>query len=472
MSRRTFLLLFLGMASLLPYLAALGLGDLRKHTLGFEVAYFGAFALYLAACALVLRTQHVSRFTLAAIFAFAFIFRLVLLPTQPTLSDDMFRYVWDGRVQAHGLSPYQYPPKAPELFELRRPVTQAYWKFINRKEAVTVYPPGAQLAFAGLWRVAGDSVTGYKLAFVLAELLGAVWLMKLLKLFDQPPARVLIYLWSPLLIFEVAHAGHVDGLMLPLLIGAFWARVTGRPGLLGVLLGAATAVKFFPALLLPALLPLSWRHLRPALRTGLAFALTLALLYLPYLVIGPGVIGFLPKYFDENFNLGLARAAFDLADLFGWPRALTANAVTFGGLAAMGVYFIARPLALDDGKGALLRCVWLIGWFTLTTQNLFPWYLLWLAPLSALFVQPGKLLGFRLAPLTAWLIFSGTIALAYVFFVQWRVVPWAQAAEYWPLFGLLLLSALHRFRPPRFAQAHSPLPAGDGPGMRESRGAT
>jgi len=175
------------------------------------------------------------------------------------------------------------------------------------------------------------------------------------------------------------------------------------------------------------------------------FGILLALGYGPYLLWGGGVIGFLPKYFNENFNLGLARALFDLAGRYHLPGATLANAVTFGGLAVLGVAFILRPAA--NGRAALLRCVWLMGWFTLFTQNLFAWYLLWLLPLITLFVEPGKLLGFKLAPLSAWLIFSGTIALSYIFFVKWRVVPWAQAAEYWPLLGLLLISGGARWRP-------------------------
>jgi hypothetical protein len=438
-------------------LATRGLGDLRKHTLAFEVTYFAAFALYLAACALVLQKEDsredakpakFSFLPFSVLCAFAVIFRLILLPTKPTLSDDMFRYVWDGRVQAEGYSPYQFPPNAPELAHLRKVGTELYrdvWRSINRKEFITVYPPGAQLAFAGLWRVVGDSVTGFKWAFVLAELLGAAALWQLLKHFHQPPERLLIYLWSPLLIFEVAHAGHVDALMLPLLIGAVWARVKERPIWLGVLLASATLVKFFPALLLPALVmwPCQWRNWRawrPAALTLLAFALIFSLAYLPYVVWGAGVIGFLPLYFNENFNLGLARLVFDMADALGWQRAWLANLITFGGLLILGGWCVFRPTA--DGRAALQRCVWLIGWFTLTTQNLFPWYLLWLLPLLAILLEPGKFLGFQLSGATAWLVFTGTVMLAYVFFVQWRVVPWAQAAEFWPLYILLLIPVL------------------------------
>lgn len=445
-------------------MAARGLGDLRKHTLEFEITYFAAFALYLAACALVLRKKldreaaqpaKFSFLSLSILCVFAVSFRLILLPTKPTLSDDVFRYVWDGRVQAEGYSPYQFPPNAPELAYLRKVGTELYrevWRPINRKEFITVYPPGAQLAFAGLWRVVGDSVTGFKWALVLAELLGAAALWQLLKHFHQPPERLLIYLWSPLLIFEVAHAGHVDALMLPLLIGAVWARMKERYVWLGILLAGATLIKFFPALLLPALIPWPPRWQRrlwqPAFQMLAAFTLTCALAYAPYVLWGAGVIGFLPLYFNENFNLGLARQIFELADALGWQRAWLANMVTFGGLVVMSLVFMLKPPGNEGnfGKKVLVRCVWLIGWFTLTTQNLFPWYVLWLLPLIVILLEPGRFLGFRLSGATAWLVFTGTVMLAYVFFVQWRVVPWAQAAEFWPLYILLLIPALAQVR--------------------------
>ena len=394
------LLVVLGLAQLLAYLAARGLVDLRQQTIGFEVAYTAAFVLYLAAVALVLRwgpQPANTRLALAVIVLFALLPRLILLPTRPTLSDDMYRYVWDGRVQAHGLNPYRYAPSASEVSELRLG-DHTVWRYINRKDAVTVYPPGAQLAFAAVWRMVGDSVTGYKSVFVLAELAGAALLLGLLRSLGQPLVRSLLYLWSPLLVFEVAHAGHVDGLMLPLLILAFWARLKERPWLLGAALGAATLVKLFPALLLPALLPLAahgaWQvRLRPAAQMLAAMAVTLFMGYLPYLLQTGPAIGYLPQYFFENFNMGLAKALFEVAPYLGWSGANLANAVTFGGLAVWGGLFVLRPAA--DGLTALRRCVWLIAWFTLFTQNLFPWYLLWLLPLLNGLGGAGPLAGLQ-----------------------------------------------------------------------------
>ena len=445
MRRINFLLILLGWTLLLTYVAAYAQADLRKRTIEFEIAFCAAFILYLIAVALVLRpTDRPSRATLALIFAFAILFRLVLLPTRPALSDDMFRYVWDGRVQAAGLSPYRYAPDAQELIDLRNE-TPTVWRSINRPKVVTVYPPGAEMAYASIWRVVGSSVTGFKIAFVIAELIGALLLMKLLRVFNQPIERVLIYLWSPLLIYEVAHAGHVDALMLPLLIGAFWARATKRSSWLGMLLGAATLIKLFPILLLPALLPLPLRpwsitKLRLALIALIGFAGISGVAYLIYAVQGASPLGFLPQYFTENFNMGLAHGLVQLSKSLGLPQSTLANLVTFGGLAILSIGFVLRPAI--SAKDALMRCVWIIGWFTLTTQNLFAWYLLWLLPLIALFVQPGKFLGLKFSAMSAWLIFTGLVGLSYLFFVQWKPYPWVQTLEFVPLYLMLIGSGV------------------------------
>jgi hypothetical protein len=129
-----------------------------------------------------------------------------------------------------------------------------------------------------------------------------------------------------------------------------------------------------------------------------------------------------------------------LAPSIGQTGTRLANIVTFGGLVLLSGWFVLRPA--PDARAALGRCVWLIGWFTLFTQNLFPWYLLWLLPLIVVFLEPGRVLGFRLVSSTAWLIFSGTTALAYMFFIVWRVVVWAQVVEFTPLYLLLVLAAL------------------------------
>lgn len=474
-----FWLTLIGLSSLLVYWKAYALEDLRRQTADFVIIFFLLFVLYLAAAALILRHEpkRVSAATWIVIMLFAVAPRLLLLPMKPTLSDDMFRYVWDGRVQNNGLSPYQYPPDAAEVAQFHTDDTTV-WPHINRKPYVTIYPPGAQIAYAIIWRIVGDSITGFKAVFVLAELVGAWLLARLLQALDQPPQRVLIYLWSPLLIFEVAHAGHVDGLMLPFLVLALWARIKEYYWLLGLALGLAVLVKLMPLLLLPVLLPpvkmriqgegaavqgkeakkirgiygkvssgfdafrrwVTQQNLRQILYVAVGLCGVVILAYLPYVLSEGSPIGFLPHYFSENFNMGFARIVFAVADKYGRSGSTLINLITFGGLVCLSLIFIFKPA--PDNAPIFTRCVWLIGWFTLFTQNLFPWYLLWLLPLLTCLVQPGKFLGFKLAPTTAWLFFSGLIMLSYLFFIHWRIVLWAQIAEFVPLYALLLAGGL------------------------------
>ena len=261
------LLVILGSLSLASYLWAQSLQDLRQQTIKFEVAFFSAFFLYFLAVLIVLHSRFKStRLTLGLILFFAVLLRLPLLTMKPTLSDDMFRYVWDGRVQADGISPYRYPTNSPEVAHLRRGDSDI-WPNMNRKSDVTIYPPAAQASFLGIWHLVGDSARGFKGVFVLAELLAVIPLLLLLRRFELPVERSLIYLWSPLLIYEVAHAGHLDALLLPILLLALWARVHERPWLLGISLGLAALIKLLPIILLPALLPLSRTNRKDAFKT-------------------------------------------------------------------------------------------------------------------------------------------------------------------------------------------------------------
>jgi alpha-1,6-mannosyltransferase len=432
------LLFGLGLLALIPYIAAYRLADLRRSTVGFEIIFFAAFALYAAVTILVLRTETLSNRALAAGFVLAAIMQGFLIATPPTLSDDMYRYVWDGRVQARGISPYRYPPDAPELRDLR---DQAVWQSVNRKSAVTVYPPAAEMAYAALWRIWPDNVRWFQAAMAVGGLAAGALLVGLLRAAALSPARVLIYLWSPLLAFETAHSAHVDGLVLPLLVAVWWARLRERDGLVGILLGLATAVKIYPVILLPAL----WRpgHPRGRWRLPLAFLLTLTACYLPYVATsGTEVLGYLPHYFGERFNMGLAGLLVPIFTGLGADPSLAMFILTFITLAALGVWMVLRPA--PDALTAVRRCVWLIGAFTLLAQDLFAWYMLWLLPLVALFLQPGRILGLRADAWSGWWLFCGLVALSYTFFIAWRPLPAAGWAQFLPLYALLLVDRLRR----------------------------
>ena len=430
----------LGLALVIPYVFAAWLQDLRSHTKEFLLIYSIAFLLYVGVSVLALNSEPVLRRVLGLIFVLAIIFQGLLIFTRPTRSDDMYRYIWDGRVQAHGISPYQYSPNAPELAFLR---DSEIYPSINRKSAVTIYPPAAEAAFALIWRVWPDNVRWFQIASAAGGLLAGVLLVGLLKDLGRSPSRLVIYLWSPLLAFESAHAAHLDGMVLPFLVGAWWARARNRDGLVGFLLGVATAMKLYPLLLLPVL----WRARHPhgRWRMPLAFGVTVGLCYLPYtLVSGRQVLGFLPKYFRETFNTSPLVANLD--QFLAWLGLDTFNnllVLTLLILIIIYCWMIIKPAA--DAETALRRCIWPIGVFTLLSANLFSWYMLWLLPLIAIFVSPskrqfGRLQLLRVDAWTGWWLFCGLVGLSYTFFIQWKPVRSAIWVQYLPLYAFLFIS--------------------------------
>ncbi|HKI54947.1 MAG TPA: hypothetical protein VJ987_12545 [Anaerolineales bacterium] len=114
LSARKWIPALAGILFITPYVIAFAPDDLREHTVAFEYVFFGTFIIYAIACFYALNLKDENPRFLYWTFGLAALTFAILTLTRPTLSDDMYRYVWDGRVQAQGISPYRYPPNAPE----------------------------------------------------------------------------------------------------------------------------------------------------------------------------------------------------------------------------------------------------------------------------------------------------------------------------------------------------------------------
>ncbi len=336
-----------------------------------------AAAVYLAAVALVLR-QTLPRRTLWLVLGVAAVMRAMVLPAYPFLSSDMFRYVWDGRVQNAGISPYRYIPDDPALAGLR---DTAIAPHVNRHEyAVTIYPPMAELVFRAVAAVS-DTTIAMKSAMVGFEALAAGCLVALLRRAGLPDARLLIYAWNPLIVWCFAGNGHVDAISIGLIALALLARAHHRDGWAGAVLGAATLVKFLPAVLAPAL----WR------RGSAAFAAccvgVIVGLYALYAGVGWKVLGYLPSYGGEEgirggggfwLLAGLAHVA--TLPAFAGPIYLALAALLLLALAvriAFGTCWSADPsieiAQICKACGILAACT------LVALCPHYPWYFVWLA---------------------------------------------------------------------------------------------
>jgi len=250
----------------------------------------------------------------------------------------------------------------------------------------------------------------------LSGLSAGVVLLFLLRALGKSEALVLAFLWSPALIVETSHSAHVEGLVLPAVVLAWLACARGRSGWTGAALGAATALKLYPALLAPAL----WREgedpPRPRaswLRLPAAFLASVTAAYLPYLHDGRNLLGYLPSYFGERSDTALSRAIAGIMARAGVdPRAFSTG-ILAAGLAAVSLALLVRPAR--DPENAIARCIWPISALALLSQNVQPWYLLWALPLATIFLRSGPL-GLRLDVWTCALLASNLACLSYAIF--------------------------------------------------------
>ncbi|MGA3403006.1 MAG: glycosyltransferase 87 family protein [Acetobacteraceae bacterium] len=338
--------------------------------------------LWLAAIPLVRRAT-LPRHTLWIVLTAAVAMRALTLAAPPLLSSDIYRYVWDGRVQLAGINPYRYLPDAPELSFLR---DAAVFPHINRADyAPTIYPPAAEALFA-LAAVVAPGLYGMKAVMTAFDALAIVALLRLLRLAGRESGEVLIYAWLPLPVWEFVGNGHIDAAAAGLLALALWLAAYGRPARTGAALAAAALTKFLPAVVLPVFWrPRDWRLL-------VAFVLSVGAFYAPYVAIGPRVLGYLGGYVTEE-KIGHGGGIFLLqvldrvVPLPPWAAAAYAAIVlvVLAGLAARFVFTTVLPTApgaravLQARQAAILGAVLLVA-----LSPHYPWYLGWLAPLACL----------------------------------------------------------------------------------------
>jgi hypothetical protein len=351
---------------------------LKAHT-SFDIFWFvrlalGQSALYLITAWAITRARATSHSTLVIVIVFAALFRLSILYTPPFLSDDIYRYIWDGRVQAASVNPFKYVPADEHLTSLR---DEAIYPKINRRDfARTIYPPLAQSIFWGTTR-ASESVTWMKTTMVCFEALTILALMGLLHSFRLPLQRVLVYAWHPLIVWEFAGSGHVDAVAVAFVFIALLARRRHLETATGIALGCAVLVKLFPVVLFPALYR-RWGWRMPA-----AFALTIVIAYLPYLSIGwRGALGYLPGYAqEEGFQSGSRFFLLNVARrLFGEANVPSMAYIIFAGLvlSALAAWCLFWPE--DSESSYLKRTFVLASAFILLLSPRYEWYFAMLIP--------------------------------------------------------------------------------------------
>lgn len=414
--------------------------DLVRHAAWFLVS-FGFYLL--AVMAVLAREQRRTESPgwagdLVLVLGVAVLLRVGLLATTPSLSDDVFRYVWDGKLLNAGLDPYRYPPVAPELESLRDDL----WEGINHKSMATPYPPMAEALFALAYRLAPDSLKAMQVMAVAFDLGVVLLLIPMLARFGVDRRRVLVYAWNPLVLLRFAHSAHYDAAMVLPLLGALYLVALGRKALSGALLGVSVLVKLVPVILAPLFLPL-WGV------SGLvAMGLVTATGLLPWLGAGTAAGGILAEAADARFNDSFGYLLVRLLDRM-VPDSESAARVVAGGLLLLSGTLLLGLLWKHgaDWKRLLVDTYVLLGLFLLLNPVVEPWYLTWIVPFLSFTLASGRNALPRLQPSLGWLLLSGSVTLTdltYLPRVGSSLWVWVRALEYLPLFALLCLGVWRR----------------------------
>lgn len=376
------------------------------------------------------------------ILGVALLLRALVLPLPPALSDDVLRYLWDGKVVAAGFDPYTLAPDSEALESLR----DADWEALPHKDVPTVYPPVAQVLFSIAARLPGSL---YVLKGVLAclELLGCALLIVIARRRGISLDRVTWYAWNPLVVVETAGMGHVDAIGVTAVIAVVLWLGPGRrrPARSAVMAAVGVLAKIVPLLAVPMWARISGRPLHFLVVAGLVTSVGLLPLTIGTGGVPPGLVRYAVSW---EFNGPLYEPLWRALDWVGAPglvagsldalKALTgrheavnfvyayrypqflAKLVLWGVLAAAMVSSLRRR----EGVSATGR---LFGWMILCSATVYPWYLLWVLPWAALCRQ------------RAWLSLSVLIQLCYLpQLVGGTLVPWYFIAV-WVPFAMLLV---------------------------------
>jgi alpha-1,6-mannosyltransferase len=414
--------------------------------LGLMTFLFGIYALaYMA----IRRTKSGGGGVLSLIFFGALLFRVTLLPAGLVHDDgfagyqealrsdlrgesvsyhqfllfdtDIWRYLWDGHVWAHGLNPYQFPPNHPAVDALadqdnpeltdRRAVWEDIRDNVNHPWLPTVYPPLMQLVFRFSHWLAPGSVLVLKALLAGFDLVAVLFIALTLQRIGKPVEGVLLYAWNPLVIKVIAGSGHADVLVGVLLAACAYFLVREAKFAAALSFGLAVLGKFTPLVLLPFLIKrIGWKW------SGISAAVIVSGC-LPFLHGHAAMFnGFRAFAGTWVFNAGWFAAISFLAKFFSSSPDLVARLVS----ALVYVAVLGWLVKRDDGRpesfaaagGAALALLIVL------SPTVMPWYLVWVLPLAT---SAGAM---------EWIYFSFLVCAAFLVMIRGVEYPWALALEY------------------------------------------
>jgi hypothetical protein len=338
----------------------------------------------------------------AAVAGFGLVARLAWFGPEPVLDSDWLRYLWDGGLAAHGVSPWGVPPAGRDAAALG-PAAEALLGRLNFTTLRTIYPGTAQAAFLLAHGLAPWELAGLRLVMLAGEAGTVVLLAVALRRLGWPVMRAAWWWTCPLLPVVLVGGAHVDALLPPLLLGVLLAALAGRGVAAGVLLGLAAGVKVWPVLLAPLfgrVLP------RAAVVPALAgLGVTCLVVLAPLLATAAAPDAGLAAY-ARGWIAGNAPFAWALALLGAGAEPALRLGLALGGACVAVAVALRRP---GTAEATVARALVVAAAVFYLSPAQFPWYVVWFMPFATLLGCRALLLPAVLLPVY-WL--SGPLRVA------------------------------------------------------------
>lgn len=384
--------------------------DTPSHARIWLFALIGVCAL---ATVFLTRPIRSARRCVAVIWIPAILMRMVLLPVAP--SDDVNRYLWEGKLVAQGLSPYEYTADA----ETWRPHRDDYWSQMNHKDKPTAYPPLTEIIFGAVSSVAYHPIS-FKLLFVAADLFTLAGVLVLLRQRGMALAFAGFYAFNPVVLIAYAAEAHFDSLMAAALVWALVAHTGGRVRWAVALASMATGIKWITLPLIPFF---------ATKRLVQGAAISIVVLFVPALFFWQT----LPELVEGLFQFGATRSfngpIYESLLWLGLPR--FASTVLVGG--CLGGIIVWRWFCRErSGLDGHIR--WILGALIVLSPTVHLWYLAWILPFVCI------------RPTMPWLMFSLTGGGYFFVWINaaeggWILHTWQQWF-FWGPFGLACIYEL------------------------------
>ncbi|WP_228850519.1 putative hexosyltransferase [Aegicerativicinus sediminis] len=407
----------------------------RENTLELLGLYVGLFFLYLY-------FLNCSCHNWKLLIAAGVLFRLVFLFALPNLSQDFYRFIWDGHLVAEGINPFVNTPD--ELVKVGK-VSLPKWRELHQGMGPlsagnhSNYPPINQLLFWISAIIGGSSLLGsvivLRLTIFLAEIGVVVIGTRLLKHFNLSKELILLYFLNPLVVIELSGNLHFEGVMLLAILISLWFLQKGNWKFSALFLAISISVKLIPLMFLP-LYYQYFRNNEQSPTKGLAKFIKFVLLGLFFsaLTFTPFINNNLIENYTNTVALWFNKFEFNASIyyLFREIGFLVSgyNQIAFiGKLLAILVLGIIFALVIfkknETIKSLLLSMVLALGSYLFLSTTVHPWYLITLIGIS-IFTT------FRFP-----IVWSLMIVLSYTAYANpnYQENPWVLAIEYLVVFG-------------------------------------